>query len=101
MSGGITSSTAERSPFPYEGKALTRPNLVATANVGRGTSDSGERSVADTLDRGRMLHFTGALSPSPGRGRGTALAVDEVMRRNEFYLPPQIQAHFITLGNGA
>ena len=29
----FTSSTAERSPFPYEGKDLTRLNVGVTANV--------------------------------------------------------------------
>ena len=50
-----------------------------------------------SLDPGRILPIERRLS-LPLVGEGGPLAVDEVMRRNEFFLPPQIQAHFITLG---
>ena len=35
IAGGITSSTAERSPFPYEGKALTRRKVGEIYNIGQ------------------------------------------------------------------
>ena len=47
----------KRSPFPYEGKALTRSKVGETPNVGRDTPYRGERSVA-AVPAGR--------SPSPG-----------------------------------
>ena len=74
----ITSSTAERSPFPSRGR--TKNALYIEARLPK----SGERSAAAG---GRARHcksspLSGALSPSPRRGRGTTLVVDEVIPLN-------------------
>ena len=85
----------KRSPFPYEGKDLTRLKISENYNVERDTSDFGMfRASAKevlqfaasealphgcVLDRERHAHFGERLSPSPCRGRGTALAGNEVI----------------------
>ena len=60
----------KRSPFPYEGKALTRSKVGETARSGATLRISGERSVAALPDRGRVLSFTsdGGAKPIAGKG---------------------------------
>ena len=78
-----TSSTADAVPLPLVGEGLiARKSGRDLQCRARHSHNCGERSVAALPDCGRMLPFTSALRPSPGRGRGTAVAVDEVMRRN-------------------
>ena len=74
----ITSSTAERSPFPSRGR--TKNALYIEARLPK----SGERSAAAWC---RARHcksrpLKAALRPSPRRGRGTTLVVDEVIPPN-------------------
>ena len=55
-----------RSPFPYEGKALTRRKVSKSSNIGRGTSHIRRAKRS----REGVLPFTSAGGAKPIAGRG-------------------------------
>ena len=57
----------KRSPFPYEGKALTPPKMGETANVGRTFS----RSAKGSESAGHLIHRKRSPFPSIGEGFNT------------------------------
>ena len=59
-----------RSPFPYEGKALTQPKRSISLLVGRGISQLAASEALPLPDRGRVLAFTSAGGSKPNAGRG-------------------------------
>ena len=74
----VTSSTAERSPFPSRGRTKARLKMGKTANVGRDTCKIRRAKCCRTAGLCKSCSLSGALKPSPCRRRGTAVAVDEV-----------------------
>ena len=61
----------KRSPFPYEGKDLTRLKMGETFPAGRDTPRVRRAKRCRTsLDRGRVLSFTSAGGAKPMAGRG-------------------------------
>ena len=64
-----------RSPFPYEGKALTRRKVSKSSNIGRGTSHIRRAKRSRTGDVRSPLR-SGIYLPLIGKGE--PLAVDEV-----------------------
>ena len=64
----VTSSTAERSPFPSRGRIRARSKMGVTFPAGRDTSHI---AASEALpDRGRVLAFTSAGGAKPNAGRG-------------------------------
>ena len=70
------SSTTDVVPLPLKGKDKTRSKMGVTYNVGR---DTYHIAASEALPhRRREFPFAKRNLPSPMRGRGTAIAVDEV-----------------------
>ena len=59
-----------RSPFPYEGKALTPPKRSMSLLIGRGIPQLAASEALPLPDRGRVLAFTSAGGAKPNAGRG-------------------------------
>ena len=75
----FTSSTAERSPFPSRGRTICRLQWGLTLDVGRDTSENRRAKRCRVAGHWKTCPHSRVLSPSPRRGRGTAVAVDEVI----------------------